>query len=346
MRAFLGGIALCLVGCGGEVDSVGALSGQCGDCHQPQAQAHQNSRHARAGQGAVFRALRARAVEELGAPSGAFCDGCHRPAVGTGFGLSCVSCHAARGNLGTANGRLVHDLSGPVRGTASTPAPHQTAEGGFLQSSDLCGTCHEVDGPRGFSERPFSHYQAGSAAREGLRCQDCHMSAVPGVPDEQEQRPAQHWLKGLDDPEPAQLLAAGVELRIVDASAQEISVELHNRFGGHDFPDGASFLRALWLEVSEDGRPLGRRPLTAQLLSEGQPVVLPTEADAVEHRGLGPDERRVERFARAGAGTIGTISACIRFQRYAPEVLQALGLSPSQIEGPSVSAVDVLCTTL
>ncbi len=139
-------------------------------------------------------------------------------------------------------------------------------------------------------------------------------------------------LAGLDD-EVQQWLAEAVDLELSREADDQVVVRITSRLQGHMLPDGASFLRALWLDVRADGTVLGGpRWLSARLFRGTEEVVLPTEADRAEFRGLAPGASRQERFV-VPAGR--AITACLRFQRYRPDLLQALGLS-SSLAGPEI----------
>ena len=318
-----------LAGCGGEAEGLSAIevADVCQDCHLEQAASHADSRHAVAATSPVFVALRGRAIDDLGSAAGAFCDDCHRPEGGTERGLGCLSCHAAAANRGTRNGRLVLDVSGPVRSAgASGPSVHATAASGFLTSAKLCGTCHQVDGPAGFSESPFSHWQGSSFAERGVTCADCHMSETPGVPVE---RRVSHAPRGFDDDEAGDLLARGARLG-VERDGARATVVLENSGAGHNFPDGASFLRELELVVEADGVEVRRWWLSSRLEARGVEVVSPTAADTVVSHALASGEiRRYELDVAVSS----TVKACLRFRRYRPDLLADLGLDPA-LAGP------------
>lgn len=146
------------------------------------------------------------------------------------------------------------------------------------------------------------------------------------------------------------LLRSALSLRIRSVRGGEVEVEVASRLDGHLAPDGASFVRALWLEVrapalgwasahAPDGAPVTGDPrwLSARLFAGDEEVAHPTRADRAEARGLAPGEGRVERFSIPGLA--GPIEACLRFRRYRVDVLDALGI-PSEEAGPTL---DVVC---
>ena len=59
---------------------------------------------------------------------------------------------------------------------------HQTAiQSDIITKSDLCITCHQVQVHPGIKlETVWEEYRNSPAAKEGITCQQCHMSTVPG----------------------------------------------------------------------------------------------------------------------------------------------------------------------
>jgi hypothetical protein len=263
-----------------EGASVAEVEDRCGSCHVEQAEAHASSKHARADRSETFTALRERADTP-------FCDACHKP-------IGCIDCHAAVGNESVKNGLMIVDRDGPVRGPEGVPAPHATERSEYLLSADLCGTCHEVAGPAGFSESPYTHWRASPAAERNRTCRDCHAT---------HRREAR--------------LGEAIALRIAGDR-----VVLDHSQGGHHFPDGASFLSDVAVVARDaDGVETARVELGAELFSNGGPVVLPTDADEVVLRAIPAGEAWAVLPAQSGA------SFCIEVRARA-EVRTALGLQP------------------
>ncbi|MEZ4318074.1 MAG: hypothetical protein R3F61_11240 [Myxococcota bacterium] len=353
MRAVLLGL---LAGCVPDLGdrSAAAHADSCATCHPVAADQLAGSRHARPAASPLFVELRSRAQDELGA--GAFCDRCHLP-----DGLGCITCHAAGGNQQTANGALLADPTGPVRGPfGDTVGPHASVAGDFLTDSALCGTCHDVEGVAGFDEHPFRAWEASPYAGTD-RCQDCHMSPEPGLPaprelgaiavEGPERARSDHGFVGLQRA-PRDLLARGLVLTAVPGG-----VMLENR-AGHGFPDGASFTREVWLEsrsrrdgpgpptaatvresrsrrdgpgpptaaTVRESRGTGQwtgdtRPLHAELRRAGVPVVDPVEADETVFRGVPAGETRFEPFPP------DVDEVCLRYRPVGAGLSAALGLA-------------------
>jgi hypothetical protein len=266
--------------------SIGELEASCAGCHPAQAEQHALSRHAAAEASPVFRALRDRADTD-------FCDACHRP-------IGCIDCHAAVGNEAVKNGLMLWNEEGPVRGpTGVAPgAPHATRRSEYLTSSDLCGTCHQVEGPAGFAETPYTHWLHSPAAARKQTCSDCHTTHRRTVPYGEGAR-----------------LVLGETLRIDHSE------------GGHHFPDGASFLRGVDVVLFDEGVEVDRVPLHAELDDGSRPVVLPTDGVLhVRQRGVEAGTVREMEVQEAD-------SACFELRRFRVEVLDALGLAlPEEVQ--------------
>lgn len=123
-------------------------------------------------------------------------------------GVTCVTCHRVDEAYSKANGerRIVPgDIHAPVLGGVDgngvkTVVEHKkdwnvaTAPGDFglqmhtqgirfvqLTQSEFCVSCHQVAVHPGIKlETVWDEYRASPAVAKGIRCQDCHMSDVPG----------------------------------------------------------------------------------------------------------------------------------------------------------------------
>ncbi len=132
-------------------------------------------------------------------------------------GVTCIVCHRVNKAYGKLSGRLAiveGDLFEPVYGPSGNDelervinssefrvntvrgkagrAIHTEAQKFFqLSASGFCGTCHDVNLVNGFRlEEAFSEFKHSPAAKEGVSCQDCHMSTVPGVDSGYAEAPA------------------------------------------------------------------------------------------------------------------------------------------------------------
>lgn len=69
---------------------------------------------------------------------------------------------------------------------------HQQAiQSDIIKKSELCAACHQVAVYAGIKlETVWEEYRASPAAKEGITCQDCHMSTNPGLPAPEVRGPA------------------------------------------------------------------------------------------------------------------------------------------------------------
>jgi len=340
-------LALVLAGCGASIPSAKQI-GDCKACHPTQSNEFARSRHRDAAGSPAYLALKARAGSNAG-----LCERCHRPDAAAP-GLTCLTCHTAVGNRETQNGQLLLDPDGAVQvGSAvGLRAPHRVAAGGFLRASELCATCHDVQGPGAFHEAPFESWQRSPAGQGGVSCQACHMSPTPGAPGTRpmiavaagmrDERPhASHAFVGLGAEPGAALglLARGIELRLTrDGGAA--TLEIANVGEGHHDLAGAGFIRELQAVVEQlqpDGgaRTLSKMPLDVSLTQGGAPTFSPLTADAWTDRGLDPEDVRALSVGDAGEGVL---RGCLVYARVRPELSALLAIAPSpEVEGNCVT---------
>lgn len=133
-------------------------------------------------------------------------------------GITCVVCHRVNQPYGKASGRLalvegdlLTEVYGPTGDTElnrvldnrdkyrvvtnanESGRQIHTKVGHFphIQTSQFCGSCHDVNLFNGFRlEEAFSEYKNSPAAARGESCQDCHMATVQGAISEYPQGPA------------------------------------------------------------------------------------------------------------------------------------------------------------
>jgi len=285
-----------------DARSVGAHAGACGDCHTAQQAAFAASAHG-APATALFSALEA----EAPAAAAAACASCHRPAApgapAAHAGLDCTTCHAAVGHAGLGAGAVALDLRGPVRGPTGAPGgPHDNAQSAFLTDAELCGTCHEVDGPPGFVERTFSEWEESPAAAQGQSCVGCHF--------------VDHRLVGLQA-EGGALIARTLRLDV-----DEDGAELRNLNMGHAVPTGAAWSRQLRLRF-DTGASVSLSP---RLRRDGHSVDLPLDADAVEPRSLPAGD------ALRAPWPAGARAVCLEYRPVSEGVARALGMEAPEVE--------------
>jgi hypothetical protein len=125
-------------------------------------------------------------------------------------GTTCIVCHRVDENYGKVSGRLAiveGSLFTPVYGPTGNSElkrvldnrdkyrvvtdPKQQGRAihtdivkfSPITTSAFCGTCHDVTLPDNLRlEESFSEWKNSPAAKNGVTCQDCHMSTEPGKP--------------------------------------------------------------------------------------------------------------------------------------------------------------------
>jgi hypothetical protein len=204
------------------------------------------------------------------------CNGCHAPVSflagdvppprpeaksRANEAASCDVCHTISGFAGDTPFNFNYISSpgkvkfGPRSGVAS-PA-HETKASDFITSTEFCGTCHNEKDPYGIWVKSTQlEWKEGPYAKEGVRCQDCHMTKTKGlvatlapeVPDAW-----QHLFHGAHDPGKVKgTIEVRVHPDIREAEPGErvrFTVVLFNQKTGHKFPTGSAEERMVWLHV-------------------------------------------------------------------------------------------------
>lgn len=280
----------------------------CKDCHPKHYDEWAASMHAYASRDPVFIAMNKRMQEE--APENAkFCVQCHAPMALrenkiTNFadlsdvpkqyqGVTCYFCHNAvnvkddhfNANIDLANDTIMRGaLDNPVQAAAPhgvSPAKSKWHDPQTIESSTLCGTCHDIQAPSGkFIERTFQEYMMSISSKPGAgkfnSCQDCHMKKKPReepaamVEGVGNRRVHSHLFPAVDvaltpDMPNQDALRAAIEKSELQAcTMSQFTVEYGanwvpgppfnfvvtiEQLAGHSFPSGASADRRLWLEI-------------------------------------------------------------------------------------------------
>jgi hypothetical protein len=127
-------------------------------------------------------------------------------------GITCVTCHRVGEAYGKSNaarritpGDIHEPVFGPfnaslkaiadARGYGILVSPDEPDKEGWIRihqagirselisTSEFCVTCHQVQVHPGIKlETVWEEYRASPAAKEGITCQQCHMSTSPGLP--------------------------------------------------------------------------------------------------------------------------------------------------------------------
>ncbi len=185
------------------------------------------------------------------------------PAEGTRVneGVSCDICHSITGTTKEEPFNFSYTINpgkvkqGP-RNDAKSSA-HDAEYSDFIRSSRFCATCHDEQSPYGaWVKETYREWKAGPYAREGARCQDCHMYHAPGKSaggGKDRGDMTHHTFHGAHF---ANKLSGAVDIalyvkknEVLPGSALKIRAELFNGKVGHYIPSGSSEERMLWLEV-------------------------------------------------------------------------------------------------
>jgi hypothetical protein len=269
----------------------------CSTCHEDHVKEWSGSMHAYAAEDPVFLAMNARGQRETKGALGDFCVKCHAPmAVRTGAtkdglnlaevpqklrGVTCFFCHSVESVAGTHDNPLVLASDGVMRGGISDPVPtgaHEAAyaallDRGKLESSSLCGSCHDIVAPLGAHiERTYAEWQGTLFSHAGasqLTCGECHMAGRSGLaaqaPGVKLRKVHDHGFPGVDvaltDFPEAKAQTAAVQQSLdttlqaalcvkgADSPDATIKVVLDNVGAGHLWPSGVAHDRRAWVEL-------------------------------------------------------------------------------------------------
>ena len=175
-------------------------------------------------------------------------------------GVSCEVCHNITGTTKEApfNFSYTIEPNGVKEGPRKdAKAPHGTHYSAFLKSPEMCATCHDEASPYGaWVKSTYREWKEGPYAKEGVRCQDCHMYYAPGKSTrsgKKRENIAHHTFHGAHF---KSKLAGAVDIAIYPkktsvkpGSEAKFRIELFNGKVGHYIPSGSTEERMLWLEV-------------------------------------------------------------------------------------------------
>ena len=241
-------------------------------------------------------------------------------------GVSCDFCHAVEGAKGIGNGSFIVNPGGAKYGNlADADSPmHKTVYVELFKKAEFCGMCHSVSHPtNGLPlETTYEEWKNGPYAKEGIVCQDCHMTPTPGVKKPNPGKVARQgrernhiythtfvggnfWITEIMGAKEVAKLArerlqAAAKVEIVNVTKQggmtKIKVRVSNVGAGHYLPTGLTESRQLWLEVTAyDGN--GREVYSSGKLD--QDGMLP-EGTVIYHTEVVDESGQVtEKFWRA-----------------------------------------------
>ena len=275
-------------------------SATCKDCHQDHYREWSGSMHAYASDDPVFRAMNARGQRETDGELGDFCVKCHAPmAVREGAttdglnlddvpgqlkGVTCFFCHSVDSVDGAHNNPLVLSDDLAMRGEYDDPVDNEAHPAAYsplhdrdqADSSQLCGTCHDiVVNEHAAIERTFTEWQASVFSQPGgATCGQCHMDQSTNLrpiadddnADVAARRYHSHQFPAIDVALTPDFPEADAQREAVqsflDSTLQSalcvvpfgdtksaIRVVLDNVAAGHGFPSGSAQDRRIWVEV-------------------------------------------------------------------------------------------------
>ncbi len=205
------------------------------------------------------------------------CNGCHTPMAfmsgdippakpeemtRANESVSCDVCHTATGfsgdtpfnfNFISEPGKIKHSSR---KSGVNSPA-HEIQQNEFFRTAELCGTCHNEKSPYGiWVKSTHLEWKEGPYSKEGVRCQDCHMTKSDGKLASMGKKyydAKQHLFHGAHDPGKVK---GTIELRIhpdyKEAEPGEpikFTIALFNQKTGHKFPTGSVEDRIVWMHV-------------------------------------------------------------------------------------------------
>lgn len=205
------------------------------------------------------------------------CNGCHAPIAyiagdvpppvpemnsRANESVSCEVCHSITGFTGDTPYNFNYIMNPGKqkyttrKGDVNSPV-HEIIVSDLHRSGDFCGICHNEKSPYDvWVKSTHLEWKEGPYAKEGVQCQDCHMTSAPGQTAKMSaQYPDTklHLFHGAHDPGKVR---GTIELRVTpDIKEAEpgdvivIQVALFNQKTGHKFPTGSVEDRIVWLHV-------------------------------------------------------------------------------------------------
>ncbi|MBA4369954.1 MAG: hypothetical protein C0418_00030 [Coriobacteriaceae bacterium] len=262
----------------------------CG-CHTAFLEQWRTTMHSKALVDPIYQLKLSEANRATNGALGPFCETCHGPVAAmaglvgkkgksrSGSAAEAVSCDFCHQLTGTAmppgNFSWRIDANGVKRAQlkdALSPA-HETAYSNYHEQAAFCGVCHNVNHPaNGLPlEATYTEWSKSEYAKQGITCQDCHMTPGAGVTKPNPGRASglgperphiytMTWAGGNVGLGNAALAeerlkgAATLELEaqeIVEPGKKaEIAVTVVNSGAGHYLPTGLTDVRECWLQVT------------------------------------------------------------------------------------------------
>ncbi len=274
-----------------------AIPEVCGSCHDEIYNQWQGSIHNKAYEDEIYLKIFEIGSKETKGKIDEFCIACHSPIafitkeippfIGRNIseiskkGIQCDFCHTVDKALGIGNYQY-HSMPGKIkRGPfkdSVTPI-HETAYSELHTKSEFCGMCHDVNHPENGLplEATYSEWKKGPYSKEGVQCQDCHMTPGPGVTKPNPGKAAwngpdrehifTHYFVGgnavlakrygsdLHSQKAIERLKHAASIKVSPTGplaigqANIVEVRITNKGAGHYIPTGITELREMWIEL-------------------------------------------------------------------------------------------------
>jgi len=364
-----------------------APAAECG-CHAALLTQWSTSMHAKAITDPLYLYKLGEANKATDGALGPFCNGCHTPigvmsgeAIGADMskasdvvkeGVTCDFCHQVKGTAGPLGNTSVDITADAVKRAqfkdAVSPV-HGTEYSAFHETAEFCGNCHNVDHPvNGMHlEATYTEWKNGPYAKDGIVCQDCHMTPGPGVTKPNPGKAAamgperEHIYTmtfvggnaGLGDPvlaeqrlQSAATLDVAIEDVIAAGAKASLKTTITNVGAGHYLPTGLTEFRQMWLEVTAKDA-AGTELLSARrdfgtVLKDASgkfPVQLWEAVDVQSDDRIPPKQSTSNDFQFDMADGPVTVTAALYYRSASEEVAKAAG-----VEIPTTTMVSVTKT--
>lgn len=284
----------------------------CGQCHTEIYEQWSETILSQAYLDPFYRAEMEEAVEATDGALSAFCIKCHSPigvmagehlpVDGSNMsdvavrGVSCDFCHTITGLDGISNGNYLN-TPGPIKrgpfDDSVSPA-HGTAYSILHTRSEICGICHDIYQPTtGVRlEATYFEWREGPYGKQGITCQDCHMTPGPGVTKPNPGKAAiqgperghiytHHFVGGnalygnfelaVERLRAAAQLAFEPPAELAPGQTANLSVIVRNVGAGHYLPTSLTYIREMWLDVAvndADGNQLAAKQVMYNTILE------------------------------------------------------------------------------
>jgi nitrate/TMAO reductase-like tetraheme cytochrome c subunit len=207
------------------------------------------------------------------------CNGCHTPLAFMGLktlppprpaektmaneSVSCEVCHLVQSSSTDPPFNFSYVIKPgqtkyAVREPSMESPAHKIVTNEFFRTTEFCGDCHNEKNPFGVWVKSTQlEWKEGPYAKEGVRCQDCHMPVggpfLNAIMTKPYDNARIHLFHGAHDPGKVRgVIEVRINPDIREAEPGEtvvFTVALFNQKTGHKFPTGSVEDRIAWLHV-------------------------------------------------------------------------------------------------